>query len=182
MESLNSNSQEKELHQLQQRQDKAKESCIISFRLLHSHLKALSNNDLKETRIEGCFERAFVALFDQDVQTFTGSMLINLDQLEQQLDKAEFQETGSIDAFRVLKTHNETESETHVSSSRSGNDTHAEDAIINSKNDKQPMAEVDRNTTPDSTDMSHRGRRDLTSMHLKNVKFNVLCLVPSFDK
>ncbi|GKC52961.1 retrovirus-related pol polyprotein from transposon TNT 1-94 [Tanacetum coccineum] len=148
-------------------------------------------------------------------------MLINLDQLEQQLDKAEFQETGSMDAFRfflaytqievrqfcdiliqhiesikksieeralhtreyvngvneskmqskegkddsretldahlVVTESNETESETHVSSSRSGNDTHAEDAIINSKNDKQPMAEVDRNTTPDSTDMSHRG-------------------------
>nr|GEX88065.1 hypothetical protein [Tanacetum cinerariifolium] len=28
---------------------------------------------------------------------------------------------------------------------------------INSVNDKQPMAEVDRNTTPESTDMSHRG-------------------------
>ncbi|GKC79756.1 hypothetical protein Tco_1130530 [Tanacetum coccineum] len=37
---------------------------------------------------------------------------------------------------------NETESERHVSSSRSGKDTHAEDADINSVNDKQPMAEV----------------------------------------
>ncbi|GJX12195.1 hypothetical protein Tco_0202054 [Tanacetum coccineum] len=226
MESLNSNFQERELHQLQQMQDKAKESCMISFRLLHSHLKALSNNDLKGTRIEGCFERAFVALFDQDVQTFTGSMLLNLDQLEQQLDKEEFQETGSMDAFRVLKTqfqrfinfryyfdddeglmihkyflaytrievrqfrdtlfqhmeslqesiqerakhkreydirindrmmqskegkvdsskaldaalvvteNNETKSESHVSSSRSGKHTHAEDGDINSVNDK----------------------------------------------
>nr|GEW65347.1 putative late blight resistance protein homolog R1B-23 [Tanacetum cinerariifolium] len=50
------------------------------------------------------FERAFAALFDQDVQTFTGSMLLKLDQLEKQLDKEEFQETGSMDAFRVLKT------------------------------------------------------------------------------
>nr|GEX06376.1 retrovirus-related Pol polyprotein from transposon TNT 1-94 [Tanacetum cinerariifolium] len=52
----------------------------------------------------GGFERAFAALFDQDVQTFTCSMLLNLDQLEKQLDKEEFQETGSMDAFRVLKT------------------------------------------------------------------------------
>ncbi|GJX15361.1 hypothetical protein Tco_0216193, partial [Tanacetum coccineum] len=103
MESLNSNFQERKLHQLQQMQDKVEESCMISFRLLHSHLKALSNNDLKGTRIEGCFKRAFVALFDQDVQTFTGSMLLNLDQLEQ-LDKEEFQQTESMDAFRVLKT------------------------------------------------------------------------------
>ncbi|GKC70725.1 hypothetical protein Tco_1116608 [Tanacetum coccineum] len=31
-------------------------------------------------------------------------MLLNLDQLEQQLDKEGFQETRSMDAFRVLKT------------------------------------------------------------------------------
>ncbi|GJZ38014.1 hypothetical protein Tco_0584205 [Tanacetum coccineum] len=77
---------------------------MVSFRLLHSHLKALSNNDLKRTCIEGGLERAFAALFDQDVQTFTCSMLLNLDQLEKQLDKEKFQETGSMDSFRVLKT------------------------------------------------------------------------------
>ncbi|GJY83558.1 hypothetical protein Tco_0496934 [Tanacetum coccineum] len=163
MESLNSNSQERELHQLKQMQDKAKESCMISFRLLHSHLKVLS--------IKGGFERACVALFDQDNQTFTESLLLNLDNLEKQLDREEFQETESIDAFRVLMKQrvndrvmqskegkvdsskaldaglvvtesNETESERHVSSSRSGKDTHAEDADINSVNDKQPLAEV----------------------------------------
>ncbi|GJV24422.1 hypothetical protein Tco_1377117 [Tanacetum coccineum] len=75
---------------------------MISFRLFHSHLTALSNNDLNGTCIKGGFERAFVALFDQDIQTFTYSMLLNLDQLEKQLDKEEFQETGSIDAFRAL--------------------------------------------------------------------------------
>ncbi|GJY02153.1 hypothetical protein Tco_0360305 [Tanacetum coccineum] len=225
---------------------------MVSFRLLHSHLKALSNNDLKGTCINGGFERAFTALFDQDVQTFTCSMLLNLDQLEQQLVKEEFQETGSMDAFRHFQAHtqteiqqfhntliqhmksiresilerakhkrekdirvndrmmqskerkdnsskaldvglvvtesNETESKRHVLSSRSGNDTHTDDADIYSVNDKQPMAEVqlsaehnilaneqqhseqsefvydtyllekvDRNTTPESTDMSHRG-------------------------
>ncbi|GKB63276.1 hypothetical protein Tco_0919462 [Tanacetum coccineum] len=109
MESLNFNSQERELHQLKQMQDNAKENCMVSFRLLHSHLKALSNNDLKGTCIEGGFERAFVALFDQDVQTFTGSMLLNLNQLEQQLDKEEFQETGSMDAFRYFLAYTRTE-------------------------------------------------------------------------
>ncbi|GKB16014.1 hypothetical protein Tco_0849937 [Tanacetum coccineum] len=100
MESLNSNSQERELHQLQQMQHKAKESCMQSFRLLQSHLQVLSYNDLK---INGCFERAFATLFEQDVQTFTGSMLLHLDQLEKQLGKEECQETGSIDAFKALK-------------------------------------------------------------------------------
>ncbi|GKE10505.1 hypothetical protein Tco_1414056 [Tanacetum coccineum] len=65
-----------------------------SFRLLHSHLKVLS--------IKGGFERACVALFDQDNQTFTESLLFNLDNLEKKLDREEFQETESIGAFRVL--------------------------------------------------------------------------------
>nr|GFA41112.1 retrovirus-related Pol polyprotein from transposon TNT 1-94 [Tanacetum cinerariifolium] len=259
-------------------QDKAKESCMVSFRLLHSHIKALSNNDLKGTCIERGFERAFVTLFDQDFHSFTRSMFLNLDQLEKQLDKEEYQEIGSFDAFRVLMTQfqtfinfryyfdndeglmihkyfiaytkidvslfhatliqhmeslresilerakhkresnkrmsdrimqskerkdnsskaldvglvvtksNETESERHVLRRRSRNDTHTDDADINSVNDKQPMAEVqlsakhnilaneqqhsvqsefiydtyllekvDRNTTPESTDMSQRG-------------------------
>nr|GEV16551.1 copia protein [Tanacetum cinerariifolium] len=94
----------------------------------------------------------------------------------------------ALDSGLVVTKSNETESERHVSSSRFRKDTHAEDADINSVNDKQPMAEVqlttkhsilaneqqhyeqsksiydayllekfDRNTTPDSTDMSHRG-------------------------
>nr|GEW09462.1 hypothetical protein [Tanacetum cinerariifolium] len=94
----------------------------------------------------------------------------------------------ALDAGLVVTKRNKTKSERHVSSSRSGKDTHSEDANINSVNDKQPMAKVkltaehhilaneqqhyeksesiydtyllekvDRNTTPDSTDMSHRG-------------------------
>ncbi|GJY65144.1 hypothetical protein Tco_0466604 [Tanacetum coccineum] len=198
MESLNFNSQERELHQLKQIQDKAKESCMISFCLLHSHLKVLS--------IKGGFKRACVALFNQDNQTFTESLLLNLDNLEKQLDREEFQETESIGAFRsfleytrteiqqfrdtliqhmesvkksinerahhkrennrrvndrvmqskkgkvdsstaldaglVVTKSNETESKRHVSNIRSGKDTYAEDAEINSVNDKQPLVEV----------------------------------------
>ncbi|GJT90609.1 putative reverse transcriptase domain-containing protein [Tanacetum coccineum] len=178
MESLNSNSQEIELHQLQQMQDKAKESCMISFLLLHSHLKALVNNDLKGTSIEGGFERASATLFEQDVQTFTRTIFINLDHLEKHLSKEEFKKLnplvhleyfcnnfrrssihdscsilkkskeGNVDSSKVLDVDlvvtesNETESERHVSRSRSGKDTHAEDADINFVNDKQPLAEV----------------------------------------
>ncbi|GKB40220.1 hypothetical protein Tco_0885162 [Tanacetum coccineum] len=63
----------------------------------------------------------------------------------------------ALNADLVVTESNETESEMHVLSSRSGNDTHTNDADINPVNDKQPMAEVDRNTTSKSTDMSHRG-------------------------
>ncbi|GJT38384.1 hypothetical protein Tco_0938249 [Tanacetum coccineum] len=96
-----SNSEEQ---QMQQIQDKSKESCMVSFRQLHSHLKLLSNNDLKGTQTESGFKRAFATLFGQDVETFTGTMFLNVDQLENQLDKEEFQEIGSMAAFKVPET------------------------------------------------------------------------------
>nr|GEV23750.1 hypothetical protein [Tanacetum cinerariifolium] len=94
--------------QMQQIQDKAKKSCMVSFRLLRSHLKLLSDNDLKGTRTECGFKRAFATLFGQDVETFTGTMFINMDQLEKQLDEEEFQEIGSMAAFKILETQFQT--------------------------------------------------------------------------
>ncbi|GJY98381.1 hypothetical protein Tco_0515291 [Tanacetum coccineum] len=151
-----SNSEEQ---QMQQIQDKAKESCMVSFRQLHSHLKHLSHDNLKGTRIESGFKRAFATLFGQDVETFIGTMFLNVDQLEKQLDKEEFQEIGSIASFKVLETQFQmfiksrifrqqrekvdtgkavdaslvntesirTESKEQDTSSRSGNDAHADD-------------------------------------------------------
>ncbi|GJR44784.1 hypothetical protein Tco_1312887 [Tanacetum coccineum] len=77
---------------------------MVSFQRLHSHLKLLSNNDLKGTRTESGFKREFATLFGQDPETFTGTMFLNMDQLEKQLDKEEFQEIGSMAAFKVLET------------------------------------------------------------------------------
>ncbi|GJZ59296.1 hypothetical protein Tco_0615112 [Tanacetum coccineum] len=96
-----SNSEEQ---QMQQIQDKAKKSCMVSFRQLHSHLKLLSNNNLNGTRTESGFKRAFATLFGQDIETFTGTMFLYVDQLEKQLDKEEFQEIGSMASFKVLET------------------------------------------------------------------------------
>ncbi|GJV82034.1 hypothetical protein Tco_1517904 [Tanacetum coccineum] len=95
-----SNSEEQ---QMQQIQDKAKKSCMVSFRQLHSHLKLLSHDKLKGTRTESGFKRAFATLFGQDVETFIGTMFLNVDQLEKQLDKEEFQEIGSMASFKVLE-------------------------------------------------------------------------------
>ncbi|GJX43753.1 hypothetical protein Tco_0260429 [Tanacetum coccineum] len=81
---------------------------MVSFRQLHSHLKLLSNNDLKGTRTESGFKRAFATLFGQDVETFIGTMFLNVDQLEKQLDNEEFQEIGSMAAFKVLETQFQT--------------------------------------------------------------------------
>ncbi|GKA79823.1 hypothetical protein Tco_0786419 [Tanacetum coccineum] len=77
---------------------------MVSFQKLHSHLKLLSNNDLKGTRTESGFKRAFATLFGQDIETFTGTMFLYVDQLEKQLDKEEFQEIGSMASLKVLET------------------------------------------------------------------------------
>ncbi|GKC73829.1 hypothetical protein Tco_1119712 [Tanacetum coccineum] len=90
-----------EEQKMQQMKEKAKESCMVSFRLLHSHLHVLSNKDLKITRTDEGFKHAFTTLFNQDVQTFTSIMFLNVNQLEKQLDKEEFQENGSMAALRV---------------------------------------------------------------------------------
>ena len=98
MESLRSNSQERELQQPQQVLHNANESYIECFRQLHSHLSVL----LEGTGFKMGFERAFVTLFGQDVQTFTCTMILNLDQLQQQLDQGEFSKMGSMAALCVI--------------------------------------------------------------------------------
>ncbi|GJW77608.1 hypothetical protein Tco_0139290 [Tanacetum coccineum] len=98
-----------EEQQMQLMQDKAKEICMASFRRLHLHLKLLSNNDLKRTRTEEGFKRAFATLFGQDVETFTGIMFLNVDQLEKQLDKKEFQEIGSMTSFKYFLDYTQLE-------------------------------------------------------------------------
>ncbi|GJV22588.1 hypothetical protein Tco_1371608 [Tanacetum coccineum] len=98
------NFETKDVHAIKYKMSKAKERCMTYFRSLHSHLQVLSKEDLKGTRIEHGFKRAFMSLFGQDNDTFTSTMLLNVDQLQKQLDKDEFQEDGSMAAFWVINT------------------------------------------------------------------------------
>nr|GFA72641.1 hypothetical protein [Tanacetum cinerariifolium] len=93
------NSATKDVHEIKYKMSKEKERCMTYFQSLHSHLQVLSKKDLKGTRIEHGFKRAFMSLFGQDADTFTSTMLLNVDHLQKQLDKAEFQEDGSTTAF-----------------------------------------------------------------------------------
>ncbi|GKF31024.1 hypothetical protein Tco_0100822, partial [Tanacetum coccineum] len=107
--------------------------CMAYFRSLHSHLQVLSKGDSKGTRIEHGFKREFMSLFGQDVDTFTSTMLLNIDQLQKKLDKDEFQEidTGkALDADLVDKESIRSDS------------TDADDADIRPIYDAEPMAEV----------------------------------------
>nr|GEY53303.1 retrovirus-related Pol polyprotein from transposon TNT 1-94 [Tanacetum cinerariifolium] len=89
----------KDVHAIKYKMSKSKERCMTYFRSLHSHLQVLSKEDLKGTRIEPGFKRAFISLFVQDADTFTSIILLNVDLLQKQLDKDEFQEDGSMTAF-----------------------------------------------------------------------------------
>ncbi|GJW25476.1 hypothetical protein Tco_0039287 [Tanacetum coccineum] len=93
------NSEPQDVHAIKYKMSKAKERCMAYFRSLHSHLQVLLKDDLKGTRIEHGFKRAFMSLFGQDVDTFTRTMLLNVDQLQKQLDKDNFKQDGSKTAF-----------------------------------------------------------------------------------
>ncbi|GJY93638.1 hypothetical protein Tco_0509420 [Tanacetum coccineum] len=186
MESLNSNSQERELHQLQQMQDKAKESCMVFFRLLHSHLKFFQTMASKELESR-------------------------VNEIQMQSKEGNVDSRKALDAGLVVTECSGTKSEKQVIRSSSGNYiTHAVDADIRPVNDQVPFAKVqltaqhnvlaneqqhsvqsetiydthllekvDRNTTPDSTNMCHMGGE----IDQNAEKYQVSCplLDPSFD-
>nr|GEX81698.1 hypothetical protein [Tanacetum cinerariifolium] len=113
---------------------------------------------------KGGYEWAFASLIVQDVQTFTGTMLLNFDQLERQLDKEEFKEDRSMAAFwfsgyRSNALESENSNSEHAfnksvnessgkdpgkqdtSSSSENYVTHTVDADIRPTNDQVPFAE-----------------------------------------
>ncbi|GJW77306.1 hypothetical protein Tco_0138988 [Tanacetum coccineum] len=59
-----------------------------------------------------------------------------------QLKEGNVDSSKALDAGLVVTESNETESERHVSSSRSRKDTHVKDVDVNFVNDKHPMAEI----------------------------------------
>ncbi|GJV80116.1 hypothetical protein Tco_1515986 [Tanacetum coccineum] len=138
----------KDVHAIKYKMSKAKEGCMAYFCSFHSHLQDLSKEDLKVTRIEHGFKQAFMSLFGQDNDTFTSMMLLNIDQLQKQLDKDEFEEDGSMAAFwvedanLVITKSSRTESEVQDNSSRLGNDTDADNVDIRPIYDEEPMAKI----------------------------------------
>ncbi|GKB32898.1 putative reverse transcriptase domain-containing protein [Tanacetum coccineum] len=138
----------KDVHAIKYKMSKAKERCMAYFRSLHSHLQVLSKEDLKCTRIEHGFNRAFMSLFGQDADTFTSTILLIVDQLQKQLDKDEFQEDGSIAAFWVVNCQFQKFIDSQFTldydsqmTNKSGNDTDADDVDIRPIYDEEPMAE-----------------------------------------
>ncbi|GJR36694.1 hypothetical protein Tco_1212378 [Tanacetum coccineum] len=71
------NSEPQDVHAIKYKMSKAKERCMAYFRSLHSHLQVLLKDDLKGTRIEHGFKRAFMSLFGQDVDTLHRYNVLN---------------------------------------------------------------------------------------------------------
>ncbi|GKF87004.1 hypothetical protein Tco_0254831 [Tanacetum coccineum] len=63
-----------------------------------------------------------------------------------QMQEGEVDKDNTLDADSVVTKSSETKSKKHVTSSRSGNDTHAEDVNIKPVNDKELVAEVQLTT------------------------------------
>ncbi|GKB09724.1 hypothetical protein Tco_0838036 [Tanacetum coccineum] len=81
---------------------KQKKDAWHIFDLLHHTFKFLQKIIKGISNPEHGFKREFISLFGQNVNTFTRTMLLNVDQLQKQLDKDEFQEDGSMTAFWVF--------------------------------------------------------------------------------
>ncbi|GKB15573.1 hypothetical protein Tco_0849496 [Tanacetum coccineum] len=199
------NSETKDVHAIKYKMSKAKERCMAYFRSLHSYLQVLSKEDLKGTRIEHGFKRAFMSLFGQDDDTFTTFWVLNnqfqkfidsqfsldydsqmtdnyfvectgievkhfrdtllqhmgnvkksvakrirhqrrydrrVNKQQMQTQKSKIDTGKAVDANLVVTESSGTESDVQDDSSRSGNDTDADDAYIIPIYDKEPMDKV----------------------------------------
>ncbi|GJR77511.1 hypothetical protein Tco_0089876 [Tanacetum coccineum] len=170
MESLNSNSQERELHQLQQLQDNAKESCMTSFQLLHSFLQVLSYDESKSRRLdkdefqEDKSTTAFWVLNNQFQKFIDWQYFLDYDsemaeklfaeytgiKYDRRINEKQMQSRESkvvlskaLDASLVVTECSGTKSDKHITSSSSGTYiTHVVNADIRPVNDQVPSAEV----------------------------------------
>ncbi|GJT77104.1 hypothetical protein Tco_1043829 [Tanacetum coccineum] len=160
-------------------QDKAKESCMISFRLLHSsstdHLeKQLDKEEFQETEsidafrvlmkqfqtfinFRYCFDdfdgamirKSFLEYTRTEIQQFRDTLIQHMESVKKSIDEraqhkrennrrvndrvmqskeGKVDSSKALDAGLVVTESNETESERHVSSSRSGDIYTADDA------------------------------------------------------
>ncbi|GJU78140.1 hypothetical protein Tco_1275210 [Tanacetum coccineum] len=102
MESLNSNSKEREL-QLTQRLVKQRHShCMAWFEQLERHLRDLYLNS--SSRAVDAFKLAFHLFFGEEHQTFRVKMFHNLNQLRLQLERDNLLEVNPRTCLEALRT------------------------------------------------------------------------------
>nr|GEV07251.1 hypothetical protein [Tanacetum cinerariifolium] len=158
--------QERELHQLQLMQENAKESCMPSFRPLHSFLQYFMDYDSQMTeKVFAEYTRIKVTQFREtllqhmgNVKTSVAKRAHHQRQYQRRVNNKQMRTQKSnidsgtaldvvssqaLDADLVIMGSNGTESGMHDTSSSSGNYiTHVVDANIKPVNDQVPFAEV----------------------------------------
>nr|GEY29514.1 hypothetical protein [Tanacetum cinerariifolium] len=104
--------QERELHQLQLMQENAKESCMTSFRLLHSFLQVLSYDESKSIRVS---EHEFMTLFGQDNETFTKRFFAECTRIKDtQFRETLLQHMGNVKKYVAKRAHHQRQYERRV--------------------------------------------------------------------
>nr|GEW49902.1 hypothetical protein [Tanacetum cinerariifolium] len=96
-----------------------------------------------------------------------------------QLKEGKVASSKALDVGSIVTECNGTKSDKQDISSRSRNDTHAEDVDIKPVNDKELMFEVDRNSTPASTNMYQMGGE--IDQNAKKCQVSCPLLDPSSD-
>nr|GEU83965.1 hypothetical protein [Tanacetum cinerariifolium] len=107
------------------KEKQAKENCLIQVRILHTLLEDIVKEDLTNTCFSSGFQHAFSSIFGEDIEYFAPRLFFNMDKLENQLNKEEFNEEIAMVVFSGTK------SEKHDDNSQSENDTNVEDGKIN---------------------------------------------------
>ncbi|GJV10915.1 hypothetical protein Tco_1352456 [Tanacetum coccineum] len=106
MESSFSNSDERDLQQLQERMTKTRKDCSIYFELIKKHLKYLLTIRWNGWGAEAGFNRAIQRYFGEKRDNF--NLSYNIDNLQRQIEKEYLHEGESRKHFTVLRTQYET--------------------------------------------------------------------------
>nr|GEW74467.1 hypothetical protein [Tanacetum cinerariifolium] len=100
-----------------------------------------------------------------------------VNKIHMQTHEGKVDSSKTLDASLVVTECSGIKLDKHDTSSSSGNYiTHVVDADIRPTNDQVPFVEVDSNTTPDSTNMSHRGGeidKDIEQYQVKGQRFSL---------
>ncbi|GKA62081.1 hypothetical protein Tco_0761600 [Tanacetum coccineum] len=97
----NSNSQERELQQMQLEERQMHSNGMVWFKGLKSHLRTLYQINVFNKRL---FEIAFRTYFGEEHQTFRKKMFHNLDQLWLQFERENLHEVNAKTRLEVLRT------------------------------------------------------------------------------
>nr|GEU51293.1 hypothetical protein [Tanacetum cinerariifolium] len=102
MESLNFNSQERGLHQLQLVVKQLDSICMTWFKQLEIYLSDLYHNNLSHD--VDAFKPAFRTFFSEEHQTFRSKMFHNMDQLRLQFERESLHKVNVKNCLEVLPT------------------------------------------------------------------------------